>query len=93
MNTIHIEIGGCSGGIKPVDYLTEMLKILQKSENKEIVKWAKNYKISTDDFFTRFDDLSYFLNVTPDIENDLKNFFGIQLKNLYYSGLIRYASW
>lgn len=93
MNTIHIEIGGCCCGIKPVDYLTEMLKILQKSENQEIVKWAKNYKISTHDFFTRFGDMSCFLNVTPDIENDLKNFFETNLKNLYYSGAIRYASW
>ena len=93
MNTIHIEIGCCPGSPRPIDYLTNMLKTLQKSENPFIVEWAKNYETNPPDCSTIFGDMSCFLNVTPNIENDVKNFFENHLKNLYYSGAIRYASW
>jgi hypothetical protein len=93
MTTIHIEIGCFPGTIRPKVYLMDILKNLQKSNKPNIVSWAKNYIDNPPDCQTRFDDMDYFLEIEGNIKEEVQKFFKEKLVNLYYDGIIRYASW
>ena len=93
MVKLNIEIGCPPGNPRPNEILMNILSEIKKSDNQKIIVWANKYCEKPPEYSILMGDLNCDMEISNDIHDEVQNFFKTHLTEMYYNGLIRFASW